>query len=91
MLTKSNTMMLMMFLELTFEKKRCSWIQGKGNMNKVDKPTFHTIIGVRYKKTKQNKKQRQKQWKEYKSPSEELKSSLVWVLDDFLHNQQEFQ
>ena len=47
-------------------------------MNKVDRPTFHTIIGVRYKKTKQNKKQQQKkQWKEYKSPSEELKSSLV--------------
>ena len=47
-------------------------------MNKVDRPTLHTIIGVRYKKTKQKAKNKTKtKWKEYKSPSEELKSSLV--------------
>ena len=57
-------------------------------MNKVDRPTFHTIIGVRYKK---KNKQTNEKGEEYKSPWEELKSSLVWVLDDFLHNQQEFQ
>ena len=56
-------------------------------MNKVDRPTFHTIIGVRYKKNKQTNEKGE----EYKSPWEELKSSLVWVRDDFLHNQQEFQ
>ena len=44
-------------------------------MNKVDRPTLQTIIGARYKKTKQKTKQKTK-WKEYKSPSEELKSSL---------------
>ena len=33
-------------------------------MNKVDRPTFHTIIGVRYKKTKQTNGKGE----EYKSP-----------------------